>query len=764
MPQRLPDRRAPERMADMPDEWGLLSELGPMSRTDLFSVGDWESAVPSDVEFLVRTGQAVPPVAARRPVRHATRLVGLPPPPMPETAPPPGSLLTQAAHDLELVEARVRRLEREVMDADQTEQAAGDSDSFLTHLRPTGRIVEEQAQREADLSRRSGAREQTTSARGTEILQQISAGGSQTPQPNGASRRAVVTVVPQPSAPSAETPVAAPALGTRTTVPRVERNDAVRDWRNGVAQQPQLPPSTPWDAQPTAASSSQARRQAPSTRPHGGPHVHNWSRWRSEVGQHDTARSAVDPRILYQFDHRWTPISPAAAAGTSGHPREAGPTPIATFARSPVNDASLDYGPNPFEHPATRPEPGTSSIRTRNLAWRRGMRELGREREPDMAGAPPPATSGLRPFLLGTHPPFRASPNWDESGRPSNRLANAAGRHVPSTASSAHATAGDPPAVPRSDGSRPHSVVPQYPDPSITDIDFELAHNPFSTPGFDTVNSYVHSPYITGSPLQSLFRPSERSPAPVSAFANTGRADGGDPVDLSGRTLRRSGTQPGLVPPPTGALGSAAQPQSLTPASFPARPRYGSSLSMFVHEDLYMRMANANTDPEERAVRLLAVALLTIDPQGFINGKVSTPDDFRLRSEMAPQSRTQLFTRAARAVAIFPMLNRRQFMTNVLIRSRWMDARVEGDKDECCPICQDDYEPSQVVWVTPCNHMYHGSCLERWIKTPNVSSCPMCRRDLALLHATSLLCREGTEVARKIWMQMPTDLVPPREH
>ncbi|BEI82565.1 hypothetical protein CcaverHIS002_0304330 [Cutaneotrichosporon cavernicola] len=785
VPQHRPSHRAPERLADTPDEWGILSALGPVSQTELVSVGDWQPGQPNGVETLVQTAAAAHQAAATPSEPH----VGTPAVASAAVAEQPqaaqasarqNALLAQAVRDLELIEARVRHLQHAAMAVNRTVHEAGDSDNFLTQLRRAGRIAEQAEQRDGDLApARVAAREEVTSARGNERPQRASmvqgTGDSQTPQPNAAPLVTVATTVQPPPAASADIPVNVPVLDSRTTIPRVERNNAVRDWRNGVAQQPQLPPYTPWDAQPNPApaeSSSQATRDGPPMPQYRTLHVPSWTAWRppnlesnqagpsasssaaerhqaSQYSAFDSSSGSHSPNHLH---NNWNRMRPAVAEPSHQYltlPMRPSANPLLP----PATDANLHYGQNPFEHAPTRLEPGSSSVRARNLAWRRGVRELDRERGSDIAG-PPPAASGLRPFLLGAHPPFRVSPNWDESGRPFNQPVNPAERNVPSSASSARATSGDPPTV--NGGTLSHSAVPLPPGRGVPLYGGLYTRN--SVGDDEAARHYFYNTHNTVNPFQHGFRTIERSPVPVPAYGNSGQVDGGDPVDLSDRTLRRSGTQPNLIQPPSSASGAPPQAQPLTPASATTRHRHPL-------RDLYARIAVAySDDPEERVVRLLAVALLTLDPKTFIDGKVGAPTDFRLHTGMTAAARTKLFTRVARAVAIFPMLSRRQFMTNVLARSRWANAQVEGEKDESCAICQDDYEPSQFVLVTPCSHMYHSSCLERWIKTPNVSSCPMCRRDLALLHATSLLCDEGKDAARQVWMQMPTDLVPPRDH
>ncbi|KAL7420252.1 hypothetical protein Q5752_005221 [Cryptotrichosporon argae] len=58
---------------------------------------------------------------------------------------------------------------------------------------------------------------------------------------------------------------------------------------------------------------------------------------------------------------------------------------------------------------------------------------------------------------------------------------------------------------------------------------------------------------------------------------------------------------------------------------------------------------------------------------------------------------------------------------------------AQDERDECCPVCQDEYDAKDEVSTTACKHTYHKSCLDSWLQTPNRSTCPMCRRDLAVL-------------------------------
>jgi len=52
----------------------------------------------------------------------------------------------------------------------------------------------------------------------------------------------------------------------------------------------------------------------------------------------------------------------------------------------------------------------------------------------------------------------------------------------------------------------------------------------------------------------------------------------------------------------------------------------------------------------------------------------------------------------------------------------------KSSKDEDgkrCSICLEDFEPKEMVTVTPCSHMFHEDCIVPWVT--NHGSCPVCR-------------------------------------
>ncbi|KAI7744495.1 hypothetical protein M8C21_032868 [Ambrosia artemisiifolia] len=49
----------------------------------------------------------------------------------------------------------------------------------------------------------------------------------------------------------------------------------------------------------------------------------------------------------------------------------------------------------------------------------------------------------------------------------------------------------------------------------------------------------------------------------------------------------------------------------------------------------------------------------------------------------------------------------------------------DDDYNKKCVICLEDFEPKEVVMVTPCNHMFHEDCILPWVKSNG--KCPVCR-------------------------------------
>lgn len=51
----------------------------------------------------------------------------------------------------------------------------------------------------------------------------------------------------------------------------------------------------------------------------------------------------------------------------------------------------------------------------------------------------------------------------------------------------------------------------------------------------------------------------------------------------------------------------------------------------------------------------------------------------------------------------------------------------EGHRYDTCPVCLDDFETNDKLWILPCEHEFHVKCIKPWL-TERQNSCPVCKR------------------------------------
>ncbi|KAM7276824.1 hypothetical protein ACFE04_018690 [Oxalis oulophora] len=51
--------------------------------------------------------------------------------------------------------------------------------------------------------------------------------------------------------------------------------------------------------------------------------------------------------------------------------------------------------------------------------------------------------------------------------------------------------------------------------------------------------------------------------------------------------------------------------------------------------------------------------------------------------------------------------------------------KVREEDGKRCAVCLEDFEPKELVMVTPCKHMFHEECIVPWVKSHG--QCPVCR-------------------------------------
>lgn len=54
------------------------------------------------------------------------------------------------------------------------------------------------------------------------------------------------------------------------------------------------------------------------------------------------------------------------------------------------------------------------------------------------------------------------------------------------------------------------------------------------------------------------------------------------------------------------------------------------------------------------------------------------------------------------------------------------------DENDRCTICYDDYKTGNCVKILPCDHHFHGDCIDEWFNVKD--SCPLCKKSINLLY------------------------------
>lgn len=61
--------------------------------------------------------------------------------------------------------------------------------------------------------------------------------------------------------------------------------------------------------------------------------------------------------------------------------------------------------------------------------------------------------------------------------------------------------------------------------------------------------------------------------------------------------------------------------------------------------------------------------------------------------------------------------------------SYWLCGHEDSAKGEKCSICLDELSPGDVLQAPPCGHVFHSSCLRKWMRVR--VSCPLCQKTLS---------------------------------
>lgn len=55
---------------------------------------------------------------------------------------------------------------------------------------------------------------------------------------------------------------------------------------------------------------------------------------------------------------------------------------------------------------------------------------------------------------------------------------------------------------------------------------------------------------------------------------------------------------------------------------------------------------------------------------------------------------------------------------------------IVNDTTDTCSICLDDFKQDEIIRTTPCKHVYHKECLDKWTLNKKETKCPNCNQEL----------------------------------
>lgn len=85
-----------------------------------------------------------------------------------------------------------------------------------------------------------------------------------------------------------------------------------------------------------------------------------------------------------------------------------------------------------------------------------------------------------------------------------------------------------------------------------------------------------------------------------------------------------------------------------------------------------------------------------------------------------------------RLIEVQEMLSRRRGLSNETISQvamfRWGEEGTNPDVQTQCMVCLSEFETGEEVRKLPCNHVFHASCIDEWLR--RCTDCPICKANV----------------------------------
>lgn len=67
---------------------------------------------------------------------------------------------------------------------------------------------------------------------------------------------------------------------------------------------------------------------------------------------------------------------------------------------------------------------------------------------------------------------------------------------------------------------------------------------------------------------------------------------------------------------------------------------------------------------------------------------------------------------------------------NKIQNERSMEEKTKKFNDDKCPICWENYDCDNKIYILSCYHKYHTECISRSIESPLFDRCPLCSKEM----------------------------------
>lgn len=113
----------------------------------------------------------------------------------------------------------------------------------------------------------------------------------------------------------------------------------------------------------------------------------------------------------------------------------------------------------------------------------------------------------------------------------------------------------------------------------------------------------------------------------------------------------------------------------------------------------------------------------------LLSARVQNLLDLEAETNQGPTRPTRRRMTPEQVEQAFPVERYQQGNEIVTADGTVLSAQLDQVDLSCCSICLDEYEPGDRIRRLPCGHVFHSTCIAKWL-TERSCTCPLCKLDL----------------------------------